>query len=226
MSVLRAAQAAAGVLLLVALTACGSGEPSVMPDVTGKKLDVAKSDIERAGFDGDVEVVGGGLFGVLDDANWVVCDQEPTSGEAVSEPRLIVDRDCGPAEESAEPTAAPVEPSAAPSVAANITDTTVDELLDRLNSVDMGGIQVGDQFRFTGELMRSDLWFTGATGDYVVNLRAHDGADDLMVLLDESDAAGWTDGMRVEMVVENVEIDLNGETTDGWLRMVSAAPVG
>jgi hypothetical protein len=58
-----------------------------------------------------------------------------------------------------------------------------------------------------------------------VSLTAHDGADDLMILLDESDAAGWTEGMRLEMVVENVEVELNGETTDGWLRMVSATPV-
>jgi hypothetical protein len=122
-----------------------------MPEVMGKQLDVAKSDIERAGFDGDVEVIGGGIFGVLDDSNWVVCEQEPTSGEAVSEPRLVVDRESGPAEDSAEPTAAPAEPtaapaepSAAPTVAANITDTTVDELRDRLNSADMGGVQVGD----------------------------------------------------------------------------------
>jgi hypothetical protein len=219
-------------LAILVLTGCGSGEPAVMPDVVGAQLDIAKSNIERAGFDGDVEIVGGGMFGVVDDSNWIVCEQDPAAGEDVTEPRLIVDRECGAAEEPAgssptptEPAAAPAEPSTAPTLSANVTDTSVDELLDRLNSADMGGIQVGEQFRFTGELIASDLWYTGATGDYLVLFKAHDGADDLMVLLDESDATGWTDGMQIEMVVENVVISLNGDTSDGWLRMVTAAPV-
>ena len=37
-----------------------------MPDVTGKKLDDAKSAIKDAGFDDEVKVDGGGLFGVVD----------------------------------------------------------------------------------------------------------------------------------------------------------------
>ena len=163
MKTVRVAQATAGALLLLVLTACGSGEPSVMPDVIGTQLDLAKSNIERAGF-----------------------------GEIVSNPRLVVDRECSDTNTSEEPSAEPTGPSVAPSLATNITATTVDELLDRLNSAGMGGIQVGDQFRFTGELTMSELWYTGATGYYTVLLKAHDGADDLMILLDESDAAGWT----------------------------------
>ena len=226
MNARHAAPATAGaLLLLLALAACSAGEPPAMPDVVGKQLDIAKSDIERAGFGGDIEVVGGGLFGILDESNWVVCEQAPGAGQDVAEPRLVVDRECGESEEANESSAAPIEPSPAPTIVANVTDTTTDELLDRLNAADMGGIQVADQFRFTGELVASDMWYTGATGDYVVLLKAHDGADDLMVLLDEPDASGWMDGMRIELVVENVEIDLNGETTDGWLRMVSATPV-
>ncbi|RAZ32918.1 hypothetical protein DO944_06895 [Microbacterium sp. SMR1] len=105
----------------------------------------------------------------------------------------------------------------------NVVDTTPEELLDRLNSVAMGGIQIGDEFRFTGELSGSEYWFVGATGDFVVHVGVRDGADDLQVLLaNESAAAGWTDGTHVEMVVENVEKTLNGETTDGWLQLVSA----
>ncbi|GAA1465154.1 PASTA domain-containing protein [Microbacterium thalassium] len=230
MNALRIAPAAASLLLVLALAACGSGEPAVMPEVVGKQLDVAKSDIERAGFGDDIEVVGGGIFGVLDDSNWVVCEQEPAAGADVAAPRLVVDRECVSTEESAGPEATPTEPTAEPTteptVAANVVDTSVDELLDRLNSANLGGIEVGDQFRFTGELFASEYWYTGATGDYVVMFKAHDGADDLFVLLDESTAAGWTDGMRIEMVVENVEVELNGETSDGWLRTVSAAPVG
>lgn len=111
---------------------------------------------------------------------------------------------------------APVQP---------VTDTTVDALLDQLNSADMGGIQVGDRFRFTGELFMSDLWFTGAAGEYSVLLKAYGGAQDLMVFVDESEAAQWTDGTQVEMVVESVEVTINGETSDGWLRVVSATAI-
>lgn len=67
-----------------------------MPEVTGLKLDVALSDIERAGFDDEVEVLGGGTFGVLDESNWQVCEQSPAAGEAVTDsPRVTVDRSCG-----------------------------------------------------------------------------------------------------------------------------------
>ena len=109
------------------------------------------------------------------------------------------------------------EPAAAP-----MTDTTVDALLDQLNSQGMGGIQNGDRFRFTGELFMSDLWATGAAGEYTVLLKAYGGAQDLFVFVDESEAAAWTDGTQVEMVVEAGPATINGETTDGWLRVVSA----
>lgn len=222
MNVRLGTQAAAGALLLFVLTGCGSGEPAVMPDVVGLQLDIAKSDIERAGFGGDVEIIGGGLFGVIDDSNWVVCEQEPAPGVSVADPRLVVERECASAEETST---APVEP-VEPVETADSADTTVDELLDRLNSPDLGGIKVGDRFRFTGELVRSDLWYTARTGDYVILFTAHGGADDLMVLVDESEAIGWVDGTRLEAIVENVEITLDGDTTDGWLRMVSATLAG
>lgn len=216
----RVAGISAALILGLALTACGSGEPTVMPDVVGSTLEEAKSDIERAGFQSDVEVLGGGVFGILDDSAWVVCEQMPEAGDAISgEPRLTVDRSCGgDAEEETEET--PVPEATTDAV---VTDTTVDELLDRLNAADMGGIQVGDQFRFTGELFMSELWMTGATGEYTVYFKAHGGADDLFVLIDEFETLDWTDGTVVQMVVENVEVELDGETTDGWLRAVSAS---
>lgn len=198
-----------------------------MPDVVGLTLDTALSDIERSGFNDDVEIIGGGLFGVIDEGNWVVCAQSPAPDQSVVAPRLTVERECEPdepAEEPVEPRAPsqPSETAAPPEV--NAVDTSVDELLDRLNSSDMGGIQVGDMFRFTGELGGSDFWSTGLSGDYVVFFTAKGGADDLMVLVDESDASGWTDGTRLDVVVENVELTLNGETGDGWLRMISSTP--
>lgn len=216
------------ILLVLGLAGCSSSEQSVMPDVLGTQLDLAKSDIERAGFDGDVEIVGGGIFGVVDDSSWQVCEQLPAPGDAITDaPRLVVDRSC---ESTAEPAPAPTqetppssEPTATePPAAVTVTDTTVNELLERLNSADMGGVKLGDQFRLTGELFMSDLWMTGASGDYTVLLKAQGGAQDLIVFVEESEAANWQDGTIVEMVVEMVEATINGETTDGWLRAVSA----
>ncbi|WP_336644614.1 hypothetical protein [Microbacterium sp. USHLN186] len=129
-------------------------------------------------------------------------------------------------EPSATPSAIPTAAPAQTSEPANVVDTTVDELLDRLNSADLGGIEVGDQFRVMGELAGSEYWITGATGDYAVALNAHDGADDLMILLeDKSVADGWTDGTRVQLVLENVEKTIDGETDDGWMQVLSATVV-
>lgn len=108
---------------------------------------------------------------------------------------------------------------------APITDTTVDALLDRLNAGNAGGIANGDRFRFTGELIWSDVWTTGATGEFAVNLEAKGGADDLFVFVDEATADGWQDGTRVEMVVESGERTIDGETSGGWLRAQSATVV-
>ena len=102
--------------------------------------------------------------------------------------------------------------------AAPIVETTVDELLDRLNSADLGGIELGDRFRLTAELFESDAWGVGASGDFAVMLKAKGGADDLLVFVTPSDADQWQDGTTVEFVVEMVEVTIDGETTGGWLR--------
>jgi hypothetical protein len=56
-------------------------------------------------------------------------------------------------------------------------------------------------------------------------LKAKEGADDLLVFVDESDADGWQDGTKVEMVVKMVEVTINGETTGGWLEAQSAKTI-
>jgi hypothetical protein len=114
--------------------------------------------------------------------------------------------------------------SAAPPAGPTVTDISVDELLDKLNS-SVGGIKVGDQFRVTAELFESDIWGTGESGDFFVFLKAKRGADDLSVFVDESDAAGWQDGTKVEMVVKMVERTIDGETTDRWLEAQSAKTI-
>lgn len=113
--------------------------------------------------------------------------------------------------DSATPTAEPTQPPA------QAIDISVDALLDKLNSANMGGIKLGDRFEVTGELSGSEYWGTGVTGDYIVNLKAKGGAQDLPFFVKESDAAGWRDGTRVELVLENVERTINSETDDGNL---------
>lgn len=127
-----------------------------------------------------------------------------------------------------EPSTEPEEPvttAPAEEPAPDFSDAvpiTVDELLDKLNSAGMGGIQTGDLFKVTGELFKSELWMTGATGDYFVMLKAQGGAQDLTVFADESEASSWTDGTKVEMVLRAEEATIDGETSGGWLRAVSA----
>jgi hypothetical protein len=89
----------------------------------------------------------------------------------------------------------------------------------------MGGIKAGDQFQLTGELFMSELWMTGATGEFTVMLKAQGGAQDLSVFVDKSDAAGWQDGTKVQMTVEMGEATIDGETTDGWLRALSVETI-
>lgn len=82
---------------LAFIAGCGSGsdEASVMPDVVGEGLDVAKSDLSAAGIsEDDLEVVGGGMFGVVVESNWTVCEQSPSPGSTASDVRVIVDRTC------------------------------------------------------------------------------------------------------------------------------------
>lgn len=113
-------------------------------------------------------------------------------------------------------------PSITPMMAEpEVTSITVDELLDKLNSAQMGEIKVGDQFQLTGELVMPELWMTGATGEYNVLLKAQGGAQDLSVFVDESETGGWQEGTKVQMIVEMVEATINGETTDGWLKAVA-----
>lgn len=110
----------------VALVACGDladsstgsdSEPEAsieMPDLVSSRLDVAISDLAALGVnEDDIEVVGGGSFGVLDESNWTVCEQRPGAGDSLLDNvRLIVDRSC-PEPAAAESSEAQVDDSAA-----------------------------------------------------------------------------------------------------------------
>lgn len=51
---------------------------TAVPALVGERLDVAKDRLDRAGFDPDVE--GGGILGIIRDANWEVVTQDPGPG--------------------------------------------------------------------------------------------------------------------------------------------------
>jgi hypothetical protein len=149
---MRALRLLGALMMLAALTGC-SGEDPVMPDVTGDKLDAAQTAIQDAGFDEDVEVEGGGLFGVLDESNWVVCDQSPKAGDAMTgAPRLVVDRSCGdeaePTEEpepSEEPTATDEpEPSEEPTPTEEPSEAEEPQVITAQNSDEFADLLVGD----------------------------------------------------------------------------------
>lgn len=111
---MRAFRLVVALAIALGFAGCGSDQNPVMPDVTGKQVDVAKGAIEDAGFEDEVKVDGGGVFGVIDESNWEVCDQSPRAGEAVSDaPRLTVDRSCDDAErsEASNPSKTPSERS-------------------------------------------------------------------------------------------------------------------
>jgi beta-lactam-binding protein with PASTA domain len=77
-----------------ALAVAGCGAPSEpVPDVVGERLDVAKSEVEDAGY--DAEEIGGGTFGIVVESNWTVCDTDPPAGQTGDGTvKLIVDRVC------------------------------------------------------------------------------------------------------------------------------------
>ena len=145
---------AGGLVVLLGLTSCGSGEEEVtlMPDVTGRQLDIALTDIKTAGFEEEVEVDGGGTFGIIDKSNWDVCKQSPAAGKPVkSAPLLTVDRSCDDESDSdsqsAEATTTTVEQAATePSTPPEVPATPpVDEVLTRENNPEMAAVlAVGD----------------------------------------------------------------------------------
>ncbi|MEP6953965.1 MAG: PASTA domain-containing protein [Solirubrobacteraceae bacterium] len=65
------------------LTVAARPTGTAVPTLQGERLDRALNKLERVGLKGNV--VGGGLFGVLDEADWVVSTQDPSSGARLRE---------------------------------------------------------------------------------------------------------------------------------------------
>jgi hypothetical protein len=65
------------------LTVSRPAQGSPVPALVGQRLDVALDRLEGAGLKGEVR--GGGLFGVLDESDWKVVDQDPSPGARLSQ---------------------------------------------------------------------------------------------------------------------------------------------
>ena len=75
------------------LTVSKPPQGRAVPALVGQRLDVALNRLESAGLKGDVQ--GGGLFGVLNESDWKVVDQDPSPGARLSQGdtvRLDIDR--------------------------------------------------------------------------------------------------------------------------------------
>jgi hypothetical protein len=59
-------------LVTVVLAGCGSHK---VPSVVGMRLDQAEKTVHDAGL--GYKEVGGGVFGIIDTANWTVCRTDP-----------------------------------------------------------------------------------------------------------------------------------------------------
>lgn len=123
----------AGILIIGSIASSNDSSPSgdaveetiAMPNLAGERLDVALSDLAALGIDeGDVEIVGGGTFGIVDQSNWTVCEHNPLAEQPLTPPfRLIVDRSCP---ETGEPVTEPVEESSTEEPSASETTSEPD----------------------------------------------------------------------------------------------------
>jgi serine/threonine protein kinase len=74
----------------------GGATGVTVPSLAGQPLDAAERRLDEVGLDSSEE--GGGLFGVLDPANWIVCATSPPAGSSLdrgSTVRLLIDRPGG-----------------------------------------------------------------------------------------------------------------------------------
>jgi hypothetical protein len=89
---MRYGLALAAVALIALLAGGCGGEANRVPQVEGKRLDVAQELLDDAGV--GYEVIGGGALGVLVRSNWEVCRQRPRAGKKAKTVDLIVARSC------------------------------------------------------------------------------------------------------------------------------------
>ena len=67
-------------LLLAAVASGCGGEARTVPDVVGRRLDVAQETLDDRGL--GYETIGGGTFGIVVTSSWTVCEQKPAAAVA------------------------------------------------------------------------------------------------------------------------------------------------
>ncbi len=80
------------VSVLAFAAGCAQAKPQRVPDVRGDRLDLAEATLEARGL--SYEIHGGGKLGVIDDSDWLVCDQNPSAGRKATKVELAVARSC------------------------------------------------------------------------------------------------------------------------------------
>ena len=183
----RALRLAVSCVVVVGLAACGSGQSSakadrLMPDVVGQQLDVALSDIKRAGFADEVEVLGGGTFGVVVESNWQVCGQLPGPGQVMTEqPRLTVDRSCGSDSTEPEPTSTPTDAPAVPAIT-----------------------EASPQSTTATESGQADYTYAGPQYEIVAHDTLGNGLDEYFVLIDKLDYSTDLYKDQIKMIISDL----------------------
>jgi hypothetical protein len=206
------------VAVAMSVAGCSGGAAVTMPDVVGKRLDVAISDVKRAGIDDEVDVVGGGMFGVLDKSNWTVCSQDPASGVPISKspPRVTVDRNCeSDSGASSSPTADPAEPSPSPTESAEPsappTDSPAEQALTVKNSKELAALMAstdpsGKAQKFAAKYEGRTIEFDGAIAA-MNNHGDYDTRYDILVIVGNS--AEGTRGPSFQFRDVNLSSDLH-----------------
>lgn len=81
-----------GIVALVVHAGRSPARQVVLPNVTGQPLDSAESALDTAGVSHTTS--GGGIFGIVEKANWTVCSEDPPAGAISASVALKVDRYC------------------------------------------------------------------------------------------------------------------------------------
>lgn len=79
-------------LVLLLAAGCGAAPRKAVPEVTGERLNVAEDTLDANGL--RYRTAGGGIFGIVVRANWVVCEQSPPPHRIASTVLLTVARSC------------------------------------------------------------------------------------------------------------------------------------
>lgn len=204
------------------LVACGSDDVT-MPDVTGKKLDVAYDELKSAGLDDKdkIEVKGGGIFGVLVESNWTVCKQSPAAGKTVSASTLTVKRSCENEDKNSDD-----EPKETPSPTATASPTSAPspKVLTARNSPEFAALlKLGDDCsgkieRFAKKYAEDKIKFKGS----ISALSAHGDHDTRFdILVGAGNKGGNTAiGPNFQFYDKNVfDLNLTGKNIPDYLRV-------